>query len=81
MKQINNFEILSKTIEETNQFFFNQVQKQVNVALTLRNWKIGCHIVKYEQSGKDRAKYGNRILETLASWLKEIGLGNWLKLI
>lgn len=74
MKQINNLEILSKTIEETNQFFINRVQKQVNVAMTLRNWIIGCHIVEYEQSGKDRAKYGNKVLETLAIRLKEKGV-------
>jgi len=74
MKQINNLEILSKAIEETNQFFINRVQKQVNVAMTLRNWIIGCHIVEYEQSGKDRAKYGNKVLETIATRLKEKGV-------
>lgn len=50
MKQINSLEILLKTIEETNQFFINRVQKQVKVAMTLRNWIIGCHIIEYEQS-------------------------------
>ena len=74
MKQINSLEILLKTIEETNQFFINRVQKQVNVAMTLRNWIIGCHIIEYEQSGKDRAKYGNRVLETLATHLKKKGV-------
>ncbi len=74
MKQINNLEILSKTIQETNQFFINRVQKQVNVAMTLRNWIIGCNIVQYEQSGEDKAKYGKKVLETLASKLKEKGL-------
>src|SRR5450432_968064 len=71
MNQKNNLERLSKTIEETNRFFINRVQKQVNVAMTLRNWIIGCHIVEYEQSGNDRAKYGNKVLETLATRLKE----------
>lgn len=74
MKQINSLEILSKVIEETNQFFINRVQKQVNVSMTLRNWIIGCHIIEYEQSGKDRAKYGNKVLETLAFRLKEKGV-------
>ncbi|MFZ1528353.1 MAG: PDDEXK nuclease domain-containing protein [Ferruginibacter sp.] len=49
------------------------MQKQVNVAMTLRNWIIGCHIVQYEQSGKDKAKYGKKVLETLATRLKEKG--------
>ncbi len=74
MKQINSLEILSKAIEETNQFFINRVQKQVNVAMTMRNWIIGCNIIEYEQSGKDRAKYGNKVLETLATRLKKKGI-------
>lgn len=74
MKQINNLEILLKIIEETNQFFVDRVQKQVNVAITLRNWIIGCHIIEYEQSGKDRAKYGNMVIETLATHLKKKGV-------
>ncbi|HUZ60654.1 MAG TPA: PDDEXK nuclease domain-containing protein [Hanamia sp.] len=74
MKQINSLEILSKAIEETNQFFINRIQKQVNVAMTMRNWIIGCHIIEYEQSGKDRAKYGNKVLETLAIRLKKKGI-------
>src|SRR5665647_519099 len=74
MKQVNSLEILSKAIEETNQYFLSRVQKQVNVAMTLRNWIIGCYIIEYEQSGKDRAKYGNKVLETLATRLKEKGV-------
>ena len=74
MKQINSLEILSKAIEETNRFFINRVHKQVNVAMTLRNWLIGCHIIEYEQSGKNRAKYGNKVLENLALRLKEKGI-------
>jgi len=73
MNQINSLEILFKTIQETNQFFISRVQKQVNVAMTLRNWLIGCHIVEYEQSGEDRAIYGKKVLETLAVRLKEHG--------
>jgi hypothetical protein len=74
MKHINSLESLSKVIEETNQFFRNRVQKHVNVSLTLRNWIIGCHIIEYEQLGKDRAKYGKKVLESLASRLKEKGV-------
>jgi hypothetical protein len=42
----------------------------VNVSLTLRNWLIGYHIVRYEQKGEDRAKYGNRLMQELADRLK-----------
>jgi len=48
----------------------NQAQRQavqaVNVALTRRNWLIGYYIVEYEQQGRDRAQYGERLLDKLA---------------
>lgn len=65
---------LTNAIQETNKFFLNKVQKQVNVAMTLRNWLIGSYIVEYEQLGEDRATYGLMVLETLASRLKQHGL-------
>lgn len=71
---INNLEQLTSSIFETNEYFVKQVQKQVNAAFTLRNWIIGYHIVEYEQYGKDRASYGEKILETLAVRLKQKGL-------
>lgn len=40
----------------------------------MRNWLIGAYIVEFEQSGKDRAKYGARLLETLAHDLRVRGL-------
>ncbi len=71
MKTLEN---LTTAIQDTNSFFLNKVQKQVNVAMTLRNWLIGSYIVEYEQLGEDRATYGLMVLETLASRLKEQGL-------
>jgi predicted nuclease of restriction endonuclease-like (RecB) superfamily len=58
----------------------NQAQRQavqaVNIALTLRNWRIGYHIVEYEQHGSDRAQYGERLLDSLAADLgKRLGRG------
>ncbi|MBD0333346.1 MAG: cytoplasmic protein, partial [Chitinophagaceae bacterium] len=49
---------LSENIHAANTYFLNKAQKQVNTALTFRNWLIGYYIVEYEQSGKDRAEYG-----------------------
>ena len=43
----------------------------INVALTLRNWLIGYHIVEYEQHGSDRAQYGERLLERLTRDLRQ----------
>jgi len=71
---MNNLEVLTHKIQETNQFFLNRIQKQVNVAMTLRNWIIGCHIIEYEQLGEDRASYGKKVLETLSERLKQKGL-------
>src|SRR6266536_3262271 len=74
MKNIKNINQLISVIQQTNYYFKNQAQKQVNVAMTLRNWVIGRHIVEYEQNGSDRAVYGNKILETLAARLKQKGI-------
>jgi len=48
--------------------------RSVNEILTLRSWLIGAWIVAYEQDGADRAKYGERLLESLASELKGRGV-------
>jgi predicted nuclease of restriction endonuclease-like (RecB) superfamily len=71
---MNTLNSLTTAIQDTNTFFFNKVQKQVNAAMTLRNWVIGSYIVEYEQFGEDRATYGKKVLETLAVRLKEQGL-------
>lgn len=71
MKTLEN---LTTAIQDTNRFFLGKVQKQVNVAMTLRNWLIGSYIVEYEQHGEDRASYGLMVLETLAARLKKQGL-------
>lgn len=47
-----------------------QAVQAVNIALTLRNWLVGYHIVEYEQHGRDRAQYGERLLESLARDLR-----------
>jgi predicted nuclease of restriction endonuclease-like (RecB) superfamily len=71
---MNTLKSLTTAIQDTNTFFFNKVQKQVNAAMTLRNWVIGSYIVEYEQFGEDRATYGKKVLETLGARLKEQGL-------
>jgi predicted nuclease of restriction endonuclease-like (RecB) superfamily len=65
----NSFESLATTIKQTNSFFLEKVQRQVNTALTLRNWIIGYYIVEYEQSGKDRAEYGLGLFKAIAKRL------------
>lgn len=43
-----------------------QAYKAVNVALTLRNWKLGERIAKEELDGAKRAEYGKYVVATLA---------------
>src|SRR5450755_3291758 len=57
-------------IQEANRFFLDQVQKQVNTSLTLRNWIVGYYIVEYEQNGQ----YGEQLFQKLAERLKRPGI-------
>lgn len=65
---------LVSAIEAANAYFLGQVQKQVNTALTLRNWIIGRYIIEYEQKGEDRAQYGRQLFKEISKTLKKIGL-------
>lgn len=71
---LNTLENLTTTIQDTNSFFLNKVQRQVNTALTLRNWIIGYYIAEYEQFGKDRADYGKQLFKAIAENLSKKGL-------
>ena len=46
----------------------------VNRSMTIRNWCFGVFIVKYEQQGEDRARYGERLIENLSASLSKRGL-------
>jgi len=46
----------------------------VNQALIPRNWLAGDWILEFEQHGKDRARYGDRLWDKLAADLKHSGL-------
>lgn len=74
MNNVNNLEQLAAIIQQTNTYFLNKAQQQVNTALTIRNWLIGFYIVEYEQNGSDRARYGTSLLKTLAKRLLEEGI-------
>ena len=65
---------LVDAIQKTNQFFLDQTQRQVNTALTLRNWVIGYYIVEYKQKGEDRAEYGEKLIRNLSERLKKTGI-------
>jgi len=65
-----NFEELVDSIMAIHQNLLAQVSRAVNTGLTLRNWFIGMYICEYEQCGKDRAAYGERLVETLAETMR-----------
>lgn len=60
------FKQLIKNIQQTHDYLQEKAVTAVNQSLTLRNWLFGFYIVEYEQNGKDRAKYGQQLLKTIA---------------
>jgi len=68
------FGSLVGAIRQVHEHCTAQAGRAVNISLTLRNWAIGCHIREYEQSGADRAEYGDNLLERLAEQLDEKGM-------
>lgn len=52
------------------------IARNVNSAIVQAYWQVGRHIVEYEQSGEQRAKYGNATLKQLSEKLStEFGSG------
>lgn len=72
------FEDLASCILQTHQYTQTSAIKAVNQFATLRNWLIGCYIVEYEQKGRDRAKYGERLLKRLEENVNCRGLNETL---
>jgi predicted nuclease of restriction endonuclease-like (RecB) superfamily len=68
------FNRLFEGIRQVHDEMASQASRAVNIALTLRNWAIGLYIHEYEQSGADRAQYGEHLLDDLAQRLKAGGL-------
>ncbi len=67
-------ERLIDSISQTHRYFSIQAGRAVNMAMTLRNWMIGCSIHEYEQYGEDRAQYGEQLLSRLAETLALKGM-------
>jgi predicted nuclease of restriction endonuclease-like (RecB) superfamily len=63
---------LVSLINETQQYFQQQAQKQVNTALTLRNLLFGFYIAEYELNGEDRADYGKMVIKEIAKRTKHL---------
>jgi len=67
----NNFDSLILRLYNTHSAFQRKAQQTVNRLLTIRNWLAGYYIVEFQQHGKDRAKYGENLLNEIASIFKE----------
>lgn len=69
-----NYAALVKAINAATTRLQGQVATVANQALVLRNWLVGAYQVEFEQNGKDRAKYGTRLLESLATDMANRGI-------
>ena len=61
---------LIDTIENTHNSLRKRAISSINQQLVIRNWLIGFYIVEFEQHGEDRAKYGTKLIESIALNLK-----------
>jgi len=69
VKSETTFVQLVESIQNAHSELTAQAGRAVNISLTLRNWLIGYYIAEYEMNGKDRADYGDRLLDRLAAEL------------
>ena len=69
-----NFDTLAHSIQQTHTVLQQESVKAINISLTVRNWVIGFYIVEFEQNGKDRATYGNKLLANLSKTIAIKGL-------
>lgn len=70
MNKVDNIEQLTIAIYQTNQFFIQKVQKQVNTALTLRNWLIGYQKLNTNNPVKTGQNMANNCLKLLLKALQ-----------
>lgn len=66
------FASLVTAIQDLDVRCANFAKSAVNTILTIRNWLIGVHIHHYELHGKDRAAYGERLMDALAAKLVSV---------
>lgn len=66
------FENLLTQIGEIHLKMQSYSSNAVNQALTLRNWIIGFYIVEFELEGRDRAVYGEGLIDQIAQRISDI---------
>ncbi len=70
-----NFPQLANNIRFTHEILQNNAFRAINQNITVRNWLVGFWIVEFEQNGEDRAKYGDKLLDTISKTISVKGLG------
>jgi predicted nuclease of restriction endonuclease-like (RecB) superfamily len=68
------FKSLVVSIVQIHQQTQEFAARAVNLGLTFRNWFIGYRIVEFEQQGRDRAAYGENLMDKLSRSLATHGL-------
>ena len=63
------FDSLVRQIQITSDALQQDARMVINRSVTTRAWLTGYYIVEYEQHGKDRAKYGDHLLQNLSQRL------------
>jgi len=66
IQEVNNYDKLVSQISETYVSGRQKAIAAVNQHITETYWKVGEHIVEFEQDGKQRAEYGCGLLEKLS---------------
>jgi predicted nuclease of restriction endonuclease-like (RecB) superfamily len=75
-KENNGYSGLKTQISELLLIGREQAGRAINTILVQTYWKIGRHIVEFEQEGKDKAEYGSELLDRLSRDLSiEFGKG------
>lgn len=71
-----NFPQLANNIRFTHEILQNNAFRAINQNITVRNWLVGFWIVEFEQNEEDRAKYGDKLLDTISKTIsvKELGV-------
>lgn len=69
MEKQTDFEGLVSQIQYAQYALQNNARLVINLHVTAKAWLTGYYIVEYEQNGSDRAKYGERLLQSLSKRL------------
>lgn len=70
------FTTLQQILLRLEDGFRLEAGRSVNRYMTVRNWLMGFYIVEFEQNGEDRAKYGAKLIQSLAKSMSRSGLSS-----